>query len=86
MYQYNKIQSYLAEELHKNKIEGDFMIKRKSGVDKNKAFEEACKKNGILLTPKNTNKRPVSYIDRNGRKRFLNLLIIQILQSVGILM
>lgn len=47
------------------------MIKKKIGVDEQKAFEEACKMNGIKITPYDSNKNPVAYIDYTGEKRML---------------
>lgn len=47
------------------------MIKKKNGVNEQKAFEEACKMNGIELTPYGSNKNPVAYIDYTGKKRML---------------
>ena len=45
------------------------MIKKKIGVDEQKAFEEACKMNGIKITPYDSNKNPVAYIDYTGKKK-----------------
>lgn len=45
------------------------MIERKSGVDKEAAFKEACKNNGIVLTTEDSDLSAPSYIDLKGKKR-----------------
>lgn len=47
------------------------MIKKKQGINRENAFRNACKINDIELTPKNTNKSPVAYIDNQGKKVYL---------------
>lgn len=47
------------------------MIKKKIGVDEQKAFEEACKMNGIEITPCDSNKNSVAYIDQTGKTKTL---------------
>lgn len=48
------------------------MIKRKTDVNNDATFEEACENNDIMLTAKETNLNPVSYIDLKGNERKLD--------------
>lgn len=45
------------------------MIKRKNGIDANKAFEASCKKNNIRIVARNANMNSPTYIDLAGMEK-----------------
>lgn len=43
------------------------------GINKDIALKESCKNNGIILTAKETNLKPVGYVDLRGKEKILGV-------------
>lgn len=58
------------------------MIKRKVGIDNNVALKKACENNSIILTTKETNLKPVGYVDLKGKEKILGASTNYIIRGI----